>query len=633
MSQTFSFTAYSSGGATQPQAAAHTGDGAAGPPEYTLSGILHYLQSEWRRYERDRNAWEIERAELRARIALLEGERRGIEHVRTDLLRRIKMLEYALRQERSKGAVQQPAQQPPAQGQSAPAQPSAAQSTPVKPTKTLLERESGNSPTSDDPTPSAANVRLPPGVKDARARTKFREYLQQCLQEISYLTNPTTLNPLSDHDVPRPKLNLDEESQGPSFEARAPAKTDEKAVGNSTAKDTPAATAAASTTADPAATSTAPAPAEVSSPKNVPDVQLWTTKGVIRAHFDMVRALAFDTRNAGLFSSSDDYTIKYWSVRIFSNLHGQTTPAEFNAVNTLTLRGHTKAVTCLAYSRVHDMLFSGGLDATVRFWKLPARPKEKHASMPPVDGPVFDTLDGVWSLALVSGDSMLVAASSDGYVRMYDVEKASLVRSWDYDGAAAGEKRSEGPVPTSVTACPANERVVAVAYSNAVVKLFSIEDGSEVRTIHADATYDGTPATQVNMVIAHPTLPLLATAHEDNYIHTFSMESGQKVMSLHAHASSVASIAIDPSGLTLLSGSQAGSVRFWDIVEDRAGTASGSNNAGSNTPAATTQGAVCFQEVRAHEPRSNEGVLVVAFHPSAPYVATAGADGNVRILG
>jgi len=33
--------------------------------DYTLSSVLHYLQTEWRRYERDRNEWEIERAEMR----------------------------------------------------------------------------------------------------------------------------------------------------------------------------------------------------------------------------------------------------------------------------------------------------------------------------------------------------------------------------------------------------------------------------------------------------------------------------------------------------------------------------------------------------------------------------------------
>jgi striatin 1/3/4 len=34
-----------------------------------LSNILHFLQSEWRRYERDRNEWEVERAELRVRAS------------------------------------------------------------------------------------------------------------------------------------------------------------------------------------------------------------------------------------------------------------------------------------------------------------------------------------------------------------------------------------------------------------------------------------------------------------------------------------------------------------------------------------------------------------------------------------
>ena len=34
-----------------------------------LSNILYFLQSEWRRYERDRNEWEVERAELRVYVS------------------------------------------------------------------------------------------------------------------------------------------------------------------------------------------------------------------------------------------------------------------------------------------------------------------------------------------------------------------------------------------------------------------------------------------------------------------------------------------------------------------------------------------------------------------------------------
>jgi len=47
---------------------------APAPPQngqdFTLSSVLHFLQTEWRRYERDRNEWEIERAEMRVRLFL-----------------------------------------------------------------------------------------------------------------------------------------------------------------------------------------------------------------------------------------------------------------------------------------------------------------------------------------------------------------------------------------------------------------------------------------------------------------------------------------------------------------------------------------------------------------------------------
>ncbi|CAF1342095.1 unnamed protein product [Rotaria magnacalcarata] len=71
-------------------------------PMYTVPGILHFLQHEWTRFEIERQQWETERAELQARIAFLQGERQGQENLKTALVRRIKMLEYALKQERLK---------------------------------------------------------------------------------------------------------------------------------------------------------------------------------------------------------------------------------------------------------------------------------------------------------------------------------------------------------------------------------------------------------------------------------------------------------------------------------------------------------------------------------------------------
>ncbi|XP_055993049.1 striatin-4 isoform X1 [Sorex fumeus] len=74
----------------------------AGPEPLSLPGILHFIQHEWARFESEKARWEAERAELQAQVAFLQGERKGQENLKTDLVRRIKMLEYALKQERAK---------------------------------------------------------------------------------------------------------------------------------------------------------------------------------------------------------------------------------------------------------------------------------------------------------------------------------------------------------------------------------------------------------------------------------------------------------------------------------------------------------------------------------------------------
>ncbi|CCE65920.1 hypothetical protein TPHA_0N01390 [Tetrapisispora phaffii CBS 4417] len=47
-------------------------------PQYSLPGIMHYLQTEFTKNERDRISWELEKFEMKARIAHLEGENRDL---------------------------------------------------------------------------------------------------------------------------------------------------------------------------------------------------------------------------------------------------------------------------------------------------------------------------------------------------------------------------------------------------------------------------------------------------------------------------------------------------------------------------------------------------------------------------
>ncbi|GAA6043290.1 hypothetical protein JCM8097_003038 [Rhodosporidiobolus ruineniae] len=240
-------------------------------PPMTLAATLHFLQSEHRRYARDRNEWEIERAEMRARIALLEGEKRGSEGALKSLGRRCKMLEMALRGERSKflsttnalasnaspsasgtaspvpglakdatlGGTSGPGGIPPAKlaalhkdasssSLSAPVTPAEAPATAAKSAAMQASSSSpgqGGAKTDTLNVPAGANGfatgtwsaaaggAAAAAARDPRGKARSREYLKQCLQEITYLTSSTTLNPLSSYSyaapsVPRPHKSL-----------------------------------------------------------------------------------------------------------------------------------------------------------------------------------------------------------------------------------------------------------------------------------------------------------------------------------------------------------------------------------------------------------------------------------------
>lgn len=65
-------------------------------------GVMRFLQTEWHRHERDRNAWEIERAEMKSRIGRLEGDLRTSKRLHESLGKHVRLLETALKKEREK---------------------------------------------------------------------------------------------------------------------------------------------------------------------------------------------------------------------------------------------------------------------------------------------------------------------------------------------------------------------------------------------------------------------------------------------------------------------------------------------------------------------------------------------------
>lgn len=65
--------------------------------EYTLQGVMRFLQTEWHRHERERNAWEIENQEMRGRIASLEGQARRADATQKALRKYVAILERKIK--------------------------------------------------------------------------------------------------------------------------------------------------------------------------------------------------------------------------------------------------------------------------------------------------------------------------------------------------------------------------------------------------------------------------------------------------------------------------------------------------------------------------------------------------------
>ena len=67
---------------------------------YSFAGVISFLEQEWFTYQDQREKWELDKREMQRQIDALQQKNQALENVQHDLVKRIKMLEYALVQER-----------------------------------------------------------------------------------------------------------------------------------------------------------------------------------------------------------------------------------------------------------------------------------------------------------------------------------------------------------------------------------------------------------------------------------------------------------------------------------------------------------------------------------------------------
>ena len=154
------------------------------------------------------------------------------------------------------------------------------------------------------------------------------------------------------------------------------------------------------------------------------------------------------------------------------------------------------------HSPTKHLIYSASLDSSIRIWALPS---PSHTTYAPYDdtsarGELVGHTDAVWDLALVRDENALVSCGAEGAIKVWDVSGAAegrggLKLSWGYygldrEGDDEDDKEKEKePGATAVEAIKSDLKKVAVAFQNAVVKVFDIETGKEVSRLATDATY------------------------------------------------------------------------------------------------------------------------------------------------
>uniref|UniRef100_A0AAX7SI33 Striatin-3 n=1 Tax=Astatotilapia calliptera TaxID=8154 RepID=A0AAX7SI33_ASTCA len=623
--------------------------------QYTIPGILHYIQHEWARFEMERAHWEVERAELQARIAFLQGERKGQENLKHDLVRRIKMLEYALKQERAKyhklkygtelnqGEMKMPNSEVSAvhansqltwkQGRQLLRQ----YLQEVGYTDTILDVRTQRvrsllGLSGSEQNGSVENKNLQHLINGTERR-KDKRSPGDVLETFNFLENTEDSDEDDDEEGDlMDDITTDKHHRAKKHKTKGLASEDDADTEEAlkefdflvTAEDGEGAGEARSSGDGTEWANEYNLVIErysvfIKSVLGLGDLadltvtndetdygydessfrKTWNPKYTLRSHFDGVRALDFHPVEPCLVTVSEDHTLKLWNLT-------KTVPAKksasFDVEPIYTFRAHVGPVLSLAMTSSGEQCFSGGLDATIQWWNIPSSNVDPYDTYDPsvLAGSWLGHTDAVWGLAYSGIKNRLLSCSADGTVKLWNpTEKNPCISTFNTN--------HEHGIPTSVDFNGCDPAHMVASFNSGDVVVYDLETSQQALVLkgQGDAL---SGSNHINKVVSHPTLPVTITAHEDRHIKFFDNKSGKVIHAMVAHLDAVTSLAVDPNGIYLMSGSHDCSLRLWNLDSK-----------------------TCVQEITAHRKKSEEAIYDVAFHPSKAYIASAGADALARV--
>ncbi|RJS16294.1 hypothetical protein DRW03_30580 [Corallococcus sp. H22C18031201] len=302
-------------------------------------------------------------------------------------------------------------------------------------------------------------------------------------------------------------------------------------------------------------------------------LKLWEAEtgrevATLEGHWDWVNGCAVTPDGRRVVSASGDKTLKVWQVET-----GQ---------EVATLKGHESWVTGCAVTPDGRCVVSASDDRTLRVWEVETgrevavlkghedkvrgcavTPDGRHVVSASEDGMLkvwevktgreVATLKGhqswVNGCAVTPDGRHVVSASADGTLKVWAVE------TWQEVATLKGHQ-------SWVNGCavtPDGRRVVS-ASEDGTLKVWEVETGREVATLkcHEEGVTGCAVTPDGGRVVS-------ASASDDGTLRVWAVETGREVAVLKGHEDKVRGCAVTPDGRRVVSASEDGTLKVWDL--------------------------------------------------------------------
>ena len=519
-----------------------------------ISNIISNFSHLVRNFSLKDTEWQIQKEEYEKRISELEGELKAHENINIDLLKRIRMLEYALLQERQKNSssANQPSEQNDANLFNDLAPQKLIKEDDLKFLKERVSR------------PSLMTVLQSIGIDENLAKNLFDDFelnrteleamIKRNLDEkLSKAGQDNLSEILQKNQIPKNEANSDNQPQNL-----------DNLSGNTYQQQ-----------------------------KQSNNYTFSFNKCIeLRSHLDEVRKLTYLSGLNSLVSVSEDCLIKVWSL---NNIF-------YNSKNTdiepyLTLRGHTGPLYCTEKGKAgSSLIYTGGNEGLIQIWNIP---KSDEVPQYGESESLFNLNVGffqkkeeggeiIWDLKHHPIDNLLISLSSDATINFWHTKTAEeYVNSFlneeylDTYLASTTKKKSnyvlnnkqggEFAIPTTCEFLSTDSNKLIVGFDDACISIFDIEKENfttSINTLDEKTTHSNKNRVfyQPNCLTCANTVPIIYGGFEDNTIKIMDIRNNRNSLitnSFNAHSDAVTRLNL-LNDIYLFSISHDTTIKMWD---------------------------------------------------------------------